>query len=62
MFIALLTTIDFLSFAIDETVGLVVKFVPNTSLPTAILLFIAVSKVTVVLLDTAFATSPNAGS
>lgn len=60
--IALFNTIDNLLLAIDDIVGFVVKFVPNTSSFTPILLFMALAKVTVVELDTAFAISSKAGS
>ena len=47
---------------IDDIVGLDELPVPNTSSATLILLSIAVSNVTVVELDTAFAVATKAGS
>ena len=47
---------------IELIVGFVELPVPNTSSPTLILLSIAVSNVTVVELDTAFAVATKAGS
>ena len=60
--IALFNTIDNLSLAIDDIVGFVAKFVPNTSSFTPILLFIALAKLLWLRLDTAFATQSKAGS